>query len=628
MSELIRPSMGNRNQRPIQRTTKLDRMKLREGEMAVRVRQLYSLKTSTLPIIFPTLTTPKDSKCRKCTVDKENFLTYHDWLVDPVDVLTLQTQVKQSWFEWFQMWLLRRNLSSSMDSIVVHPAHIKMLKNIQKKFPKRPLVFVLQPTATPQIDIPLIHFVLSQNDVKLPLIICDSKFQELPRTKAFTATSCSEISESKIAIHLQSGGNILIMLNDEAHKDFSKVLNASGFGLATEVFLVPISINSEKLRKEYARSSLGIVKINFHEPYTVGDLLKSNDSQSAEVDDDLRKVRKIKQHLRYDIAMKGPLMSTNALAFLLMTKFRQGATIETLADGLAQLRQDMMFVDFGFEGTNEDVVEHAIELLSGNLIEVDDKTIKIKRDNIVELSEYAAPFVPHFAIDSILVVAACALKDREHYIDFNELISKAKELCVILQFEIPFKKPCEDFKNFLDEAFDRCSLQGLLNKPIAKVFTDSERRAMRQAKHLGLDDDDDDYDDYSNDDGYRSRNPEDEVTINEELMNKIESLKNVTMPLLDAYLTLIYTLKEFKKNEKITEMFLVAVSERKMREDLEDGNCKYWESSSINWMQGCVNYLKLIGIIEVHDNSKISHNGKSSIRSLIDDISYFFDNLS
>lgn len=59
-------------------------------------------------------------------------------------------------------------------------------------------------------------------------------------------------------------------------------------------------------------------------------------------------------------------MSTNALAFLLLNKFRNGATITELCLALDTLRLDILESnkDLGFTGDSVDVIHYAVRLLN------------------------------------------------------------------------------------------------------------------------------------------------------------------------------------------------------------------------------------------------------------------------
>lgn len=55
-------------------------------------------------------------------------------------------------------------------------------------------------------------------------------------------------------------------------------------------------------------------------------------------------------------------MSTNAVAFILLYKYRNGATVERLVDALDDLRQELTNCgrDIGFTGDSIDVLNYAV----------------------------------------------------------------------------------------------------------------------------------------------------------------------------------------------------------------------------------------------------------------------------
>jgi len=55
-------------------------------------------------------------------------------------------------------------------------------------------------------------------------------------------------------------------------------------------------------------------------------------------------------------------MSTNAVSFLLLKKYRNGTTLDQLAIELSILRDKLSQADrdIGFSGTSKNVVEHAV----------------------------------------------------------------------------------------------------------------------------------------------------------------------------------------------------------------------------------------------------------------------------
>lgn len=62
-------------------------------------------------------------------------------------------------------------------------------------------------------------------------------------------------------------------------------------------------------------------------------------------------------------------MSTNALAYLLLTKFREGTTIDRLVVALDELRKELDYTgkDLGFSGDSIDIINYAVSILIRNL---------------------------------------------------------------------------------------------------------------------------------------------------------------------------------------------------------------------------------------------------------------------
>lgn len=60
--------------------------------------------------------------------------------------------------------------------------------------------------------------------------------------------------------------------------------------------------------------------------------------------------------------MSTTIMSTNAVAFLLLNKFRGGATMSQLTDALTALKEELAFAgrDVGFSGDVENVVSYVV----------------------------------------------------------------------------------------------------------------------------------------------------------------------------------------------------------------------------------------------------------------------------
>jgi hypothetical protein len=56
------------------------------------------------------------------------------------------------------------------------------------------------------------------------------------------------------------------------------------------------------------------------------------------------------------------VMSTNAVAFLLLNRFRNGVTMDKLVEAMEKLKQDLYYAgrDVSFTGDMVDVINHAV----------------------------------------------------------------------------------------------------------------------------------------------------------------------------------------------------------------------------------------------------------------------------
>lgn len=96
--------------------------------------------------------------------------------------------------------------------------------------------------------------------------------------------------------------------------------------------------------------------------------LKSNPSTTSlygtDVISDEHKclVESISKHVLYDCSQSTAVMSTNAVAFLLLNRFRNGARIDELIDAMDELKNELDSGrrDVGFTGDTIDVINYAV----------------------------------------------------------------------------------------------------------------------------------------------------------------------------------------------------------------------------------------------------------------------------
>jgi hypothetical protein len=63
-----------------------------------------------------------------------------------------------------------------------------------------------------------------------------------------------------------------------------------------------------------------------------------------------------------DCAGSLAVMSTNAVAFLLLNQFRNGVSMDKLVEAMEKLKQDLFYAghDVGFTGDMMDIINHAV----------------------------------------------------------------------------------------------------------------------------------------------------------------------------------------------------------------------------------------------------------------------------
>lgn len=261
----------------------------------------------------------------------------------------------------------------------------------------------------------------------------------------------------------------------------SVILDAFMDGTINDALLVPVSVNYERLvdgnfireqlgqrkQPESFRSAIsaiwhvlhsryGLMRIDFNEPFSIRELVKSfknhthhdvqrmdpqarqlqsNPSSSSLYGTDLVNeeqrslVDSIARHVVYDCASATPVMTTNAIAFLLMTRFRDGATLPVLCDALDNLRKSLEGIkDIGFTGESKNIVQYAAEMLGPTMITIEKRGQQqffkpvTSVPNCIELSYYSNTLLPHYALDSI-VITALQMLAKEYELKYPTKVS-------------------------------------------------------------------------------------------------------------------------------------------------------------------------------------------------------------
>lgn len=319
----------------------------------------------------------------------------------------------------------------------------------------------------------------------------------------------------------------------------SVIIDAFMEGAIEDALLVPVSMNYEKLvdghfvnehlgqrkPKETLMSALrvfwksinshyGSMRIDFNEPFSLKEIISSckrlQDQEQLQhqevmrpnastkllqqtksstslfgtdiVEEELRSiVDNVARHVVYDCATATTVMSSNAVVFLLLHRFRHGVSIDRLGKSIDDLRVDLNGKkDLGFTGNNSDVIKHVVDLMGSNLIKLEPRNGEIfvkpvqSIEAMLELSYYANTLMPYYALESVIASVMYILVLRDHdsirpnekyALNRESILQLALEFCDILRYEFILNKPCQDLRTLLNETIDRFALKELVHLP-------------------------------------------------------------------------------------------------------------------------------------------------------------------
>lgn len=415
-------------------------------------------------------------------------------------------------------------------------------------------------------------------------------------------------------------------------------------GLIGDALIVPVSVNYEKLvdgnfvreqlgtpkRKESFRKAMasiwkvlnakyGLMRIDFNEPFSLRELVNSfkerrtsvprpipssrrlmsrqsiNSTYGIEVIDKHRSlVDNIARHVVFDSCAAMSIMSTNALAYLLLNKHRKGATLEQLAASLSELRNHIgTRRDFGFDGASEDVILRAAELLGDDMIERRKLpngetffTPHVSVPNVVETFYYSNTFVPHIALDAAIVTAiASSVTENCPYLTLNDIVDVTMLYCDILRYEFIFCKPCQDMNEQIEQAVRRLIALGII------------------------------------------------VSVNEELALNVaqsETLKSTLAAFNVTYWSVTVCLRTLHEKVQILESDFVKFCLAHLMEKFNDGTITYGEAISTDTIKNCLKLLERWAVVEVDSQSGVRivsltslYNTHSGVENVIDKIQRF-----
>ncbi|EDW44919.1 GM13157 [Drosophila sechellia] len=264
------------------------------------------------------------------------------------------------------------------------------------------------------------------------------------------------------------------------------------------------------------------MRIDFNEPYSIRELVNSykitredgniakvykpsarvlqhNQSTSSLYGTDVvceehrNLIESISRQVVFDCAAATSVMSTNAIAFLLLTRFRNGVEEQILSEALDDLRNSLSSCkDIGFSGESSQIVAYACDLLGSGLVtrtRDENGRLVIKPVNsvesFIELAYYSNMLTPHFALSSILLTTFHSLlpeteNKKDAAVSRKKLIDTALENCQIYRYEFILNKPTKVLENLLYQQLDDLLISGcVLTEEVAYI-------KLRLSCHLSI----------------------------------------------------------------------------------------------------------------------------------------------
>ncbi|KAH8414227.1 hypothetical protein KR215_000804 [Drosophila sulfurigaster] len=446
----------------------------------------------------------------------------------------------------------------------------------------------------------------------------------------------------------------------------SVIVSAFMDGSIPDALLVPVSVNYERLvdgnfvREQKGEkkvpetfkkaisgiwktlnSSYGLMRIDFNEPYSIRELVNSYNkialedgsaklykpaaktlqhSQSTSslygtdvvCEEHRNLIESISRQVVFDCAAATSVMSTNALAFLLLTRYRNGAEEQLIAAALDDLRNSLSGCkDLGFSGESSHIVAYACDLLGKGLVtRTRDENGRVfirpvsTVESYIELGYYSNMLTPHFALSSILMTTFHALLPSTNLPDNvadhatatgvtrKKLIDTALENCLVYRYEFILNKPTQVLEQMLQHQLDDLLISGFLRRP---EVDESENQASKRrfAHNLGLELDEDEIE--ANE--YKLE-AADMLFLSKETLEQQRFMCEVLAPFASTYLAVAQALQILHRSSMLESEFINFVI-NDLSNKVKNGSCAYAESISTDSVRNCLKLLEKWSVIEV-----------------------------
>ncbi|XP_015514001.1 glycerol-3-phosphate acyltransferase 1, mitochondrial isoform X2 [Neodiprion pinetum] len=601
-------------------------------------------------------------------------------------------------------WTLYKVLPCFIQSAVVQPIQIDMLKKANDC--GLPLIFL--PLHRSHLDYVMISFILLSNDIRNPLIAAGDNLKIpffgwlLSGLGAFYIKRRIDpvlgrkdmlyraVLHTYLVESLRAGHNIEFFIEGGRTRTgkpcmpkvgiLSVILDAYMDGTIDDALIVPVSMNYERLVDgNFVREQLGqpkkmetfgtaisalwstlmgnygIVKVDFSQPFSLREMLKSLQAQQNKltvqsaasrplkstvsssslygtdvVSEEYRQlVDCIAKHVIHDCAKSTPIMSTNVVAFLLLNKFRDGCTLDRLVESFDSIRQELEWSqrNIAFCGESIDIINHALDILGPGLVKqqrqevtdtVEGQAIRNEvivairpvsiLPNVIELSYYSNSMLVHYVLDSVVVTALYgslhsqindpqAIANNNITVFQDTLLEKALKVCDILKYEFIFCRPCQDLETLLIETINNLTTTSIITLK-EEAYTEEELWSRRYARNL----------DDSSDEEYavtnRTKKIEYKLNLDTECSRRMEFLHTLLRPFVDTYTMSAFALRKLV-GRSLTERDLLYEVLAEIKTGLDRGIVNYGESLCVDPIKNSFKLFEKWEVLECHPQENV-----------------------
>uniref|UniRef100_A0A131XDD6 Putative mitochondrial glycerol-3-phosphate acyltransferase gpat n=1 Tax=Hyalomma excavatum TaxID=257692 RepID=A0A131XDD6_9ACAR len=359
------------------------------------------------------------------------------------------------------------------------------------------------------------------------------------------------------------------------------------------------------------------------------DCTSANSPASADSlpEDTRAAIKSLANHVVYQSTASLALMSTNLVAFLLLTKHRKGGTLQQLAESLRWLRSAVSQRNHQVmcPGESAETVRHACALLGKELVisetvqmewssgDTENNNVKIvfyrpalHLPSVLELQYYANAVLPVFVHEAIVVTALYAITGdhiafmygRESpLISRCDLLSKCQDLINLLQREFVLVLPCSSVQAVISDAIMNLVRENVLNIcqcPNQKRIPGSTKYwpdAVLQASAL---EDESGETPSSNviEEQYR-------IVLDYRNLIMLEFLRSVLASYIESYYVVACSLSKLVGTQMEERIFFRQI-QKVAQNKLQEGTLCYEESFAADTLHNAVQLYEQWGIVEHH----------------------------